>query len=55
MRERCDYSGRLRVGALQGSDSVSTRYPPVKPLPDPPENLASYRLIQLRPFARMLV
>lgn len=25
----------LRVGGLQGSDSVSTRHPPLKPLPDP--------------------
>ncbi len=25
----------LRVGGLQGSDSVSTRHPPVQPLPDP--------------------
>lgn len=25
----------LRVGGLQGSDSVSTQHPPLKPLPDP--------------------
>ena len=25
----------LRVGGLQGSDSVSSRNPPLKPLPDP--------------------
>ena len=25
----------LRVGGLQGSDSVSARHPPLKPLPDP--------------------
>jgi hypothetical protein len=25
----------LRVGGLQGSDSVSTRHPPLKPRPDP--------------------
>ena len=25
----------LRVGGLRGSDSVSTRHPPLKPLPDP--------------------
>ncbi len=25
----------LRLGGLQGSDSVSTQHPPLKPLPDP--------------------
>ncbi len=25
----------MRLGGLQGSDSVSTRHPPLKPLPDP--------------------
>jgi len=35
----------LRVGGLQGSDSVSTRHPPLKPLPDPipPQNPVSYQ------------
>ncbi len=29
------YQPDLRVGGLPGSDSVSTRHPPLKPLPDP--------------------